>query len=129
MWSRRGAKSKCSGVRGKKLKSGGRRWKRREEVCFKEMKWMVQSEPLPKVSHKIAGENKGAARVEGTEGRQGAERNKGSRDGRVCGGSGKGERVGGSRGRTEKRAHQGKAGRTREEVGTPPVKSSRQASQ
>ena len=116
-------------MRGKKLKSGGRRWKRREEVCFKEMKWMVQSEPLPKVSHKIAGENKGAARVEGTEGRQGTEGNKGSRDERVSGGSGKGERVGGRRGRTENRAHQGAAGRPREEVGTPTAKSSRQAGQ
>ena len=79
-------------------------------MCFKEMKWMVQSEPLPKVSHKIEGDNKGAARVEDTKGRQGTERNKGRRDERVSGGSGKGERIGGSRSRTEKRAHQGKAG-------------------
>ena len=82
-------------------------------MCFEEMKWMVQSEPLPKVSHEVAGENKGAARVECTEGRQGAERNKSSSDERVSGGSGNGERVGERRGGAEKRAHQGRAGGTR----------------
>ena len=87
-------------------------------MCFKEMKWMVQSEPLPKVSHEVAGENKGAARVECTEGRQGAECNKSSSDERVSGGSGDGERVGERRGGAEKRAHQGRAGGTREGVGT-----------
>ena len=98
-------------------------------MCFEEKKWMVQSEPLSKESHEVVGENKGAARIECTEGRQGAERNKSGSDERVCGGSGNGERVGGRRGGAEKRAHQGRAGGTREGVGTPNARSSRQASQ
>ena len=111
VWSQRRAKAKCSGVRGEKLKSGGRKWKRKKEVCFKETKWMVQSEPLTKVSHKIERDNKGAARVEDTESRQRTKRNKGRRDDSVSGGSGEGgKRVGGSRSRADKRAHQGKDG-------------------
>ena len=105
MWRRRGAKSQCSSVKGERLKSRGRKWKRREEVCFEEMKWMVPSEPLPKESHEVVRENEGAARIESTEGRKGVERNKSSRDERVSGGGGNGERVGVRRGGVEKRAH------------------------
>ena len=98
-------------------------------MCFEEMKWMVPSEPLPKESHEVVGENEGAARIECTEGRKGVERNKSSSDERVSGGSGNGERVGERRGGAEKRAHQGRAGGTREGVGTLNARSSRQASQ
>ena len=74
-------------------------------MCFEEMKWMVPSEPLPKESHEVERENKGAARIERTEGRKGVRRNKSSRNERVSGRGRNGERVGARRGGVEKRAH------------------------
>ena len=120
VWSRRRAKATCGGVRGKKLKSGGRKWKRKKEVCFKETKWMAQSEQLTKVPHKIVRQNKEAARVEDIESRQRSKRNLGRRDDNVSGRSGEGgKRVGGSRSRAEKRAHRGREESTGKKVEPP----------
>ena len=67
MWDRRRAKARCSGVRSKKLKSGGRGWKGKKEVCFKESNRMVRDEQLTKVPHEIVRQNKEAARVADSE--------------------------------------------------------------